>query len=71
MECIYIATEVSMFSSDSDYPCEGHFEAALYIMSYLKGRHNLCLTLKSRYPIIDYKSFKDNDCPYFYGNVKE
>ena len=43
--CVDIATEVSMLSSNNDYPREGNFEAVLNIMSYLKGRHNLCLSL--------------------------
>jgi hypothetical protein len=37
---IDIATEVSLLSSHLAYPCKGHLEAALHIMSYLSHKHN-------------------------------
>ena len=68
---IDIATEVFMFSSHNDYHHEGNLEAALYIMSYLKVRHNSHLSLDSIHPTIDYKNFKNNDWMAFHGDVKE
>jgi hypothetical protein len=37
---IDIATEVSLLSSHLAYPCGGHLETALHIMSYLSQKHN-------------------------------
>ena len=67
-----IATEVSMLSSHNAYPREGHFEAALQIMAYLKGKHNSRLALDPTYPDIDYETFKiDKYWTHFYGDVSE
>ena len=44
---IDIATEVSLLSSHLAYPCKGHLETALHIMSYLSQQHkSLDLTKK-------------------------
>ncbi len=37
---IDIATEVSLLSSHLAYPCKGHLETAIHIMSYLSQKHN-------------------------------
>ena len=67
-----IATEVSLLSSHNAYPREGHFEAALHIMSYLKGKHNSRLALDPSYPQIDKRNFKvDQNWTAFYGDVEE
>ena len=69
---IDIATEVSMLSSYLAYPREGHFEAALHIMSYLKAKHNSRLFLDPTYPDIDHSTFNDGaDWKEFYGDVTE
>ena len=46
-----------MLSSHNVYPREGHFEAALHIMAYLKGKNNSRLALDPNYPDIDYETF--------------
>ena len=67
-----IETEVSMLSSHNAYSREGHFEAVLHIMDYLKGKHNSRLSLDPTYPDIDYETFKiDKDWTHFYGDVSE
>jgi hypothetical protein len=35
-----IATEISLLSSHLAYPREGHLDAALHVMGYLKQKHN-------------------------------
>ena len=61
-----------MISSHNAYPREGHFEAALHIMAYLKGKHNLRLALDPTYPDIDYETFKiDKDWTHFYCDISE
>ncbi len=47
---IDIATEVSLLSSHLAYPCEGHLETALHIMSYLRQKHNTRLIFDPTYP---------------------
>ena len=47
-------------------------EAALHVMSYLKGRHNYRLALDPSYPTIDESKFNSNaDWTAFYGDVTE
>jgi hypothetical protein len=50
---IDIATEVSLLSSHLAYPCEGHLETALHIMSYLSQKHNTRLIFDPTYPKTD------------------
>ena len=67
-----ICTEVSMLSSFLAMPRRGHMEAALHVMSYLKGRHNSRLFLDPSYPFIDKSTFIDNaDWTATYGDVSE
>ncbi len=40
LERVDIATKVSMLSSYLAYPCEGHLEAHIHVMSYLRLKHN-------------------------------
>jgi hypothetical protein len=69
---IDIATEVSLLSSHLAYTRRGHMEAALHVMSYLKGRHNSRLALDPSYPTIDESKFNSNaDWTAFYGDVTE
>jgi hypothetical protein len=69
--CIDIATEVSLLSSHLTYPCEGHLETALHIMSYLSQKHNTRLIFDPTYPKIDMRQFPQYDWTKFYGNVEE
>ena len=67
-----VATEVSMLSFHNDYPCEGHFVVALYIMSYLKGKQNAWLALDRTYLAIVYENFDtEKYCTAFYGDIEE
>ncbi|KAL7525958.1 hypothetical protein ACHAWF_001579 [Thalassiosira exigua] len=69
---IDITTEVSLLSSHLAYSRKGHMEAALHVMSYLKGRHNSRLALDPTYPTIDEsKVNSDTDWTAFYGDVTE
>ena len=69
---IDIATEVSMLPYQNDYPRKEHFVAALYIMYYLKGKHNSCLDLDPTYPTIVYENFETKKYwTDFYRDVKE
>ena len=50
-------------------PRLGHLEKALYIMSYLKLRHNPRFVFDSSYTNTDHSSFWEGDWTYFYGSA--
>ena len=66
-----IATEVSLLSSHLAYPREGHFDAALHVMSYLKIHHNSRMIFDPSDPNIEYGTFPACDWKEFYGDVAE
>jgi hypothetical protein len=68
---IDIATEVSLLSSYLAQPREGHLEAALHIMGYLKLKHNSRLIFDPTYPTIDMNQFPTYDWTEFYGDASE
>jgi len=61
-----IATKISLLSSHLAYPREGHLEAALHVMDYLKQKHNSRLIFDPTYPNIDMSSFPTYDWTEFY-----
>ena len=67
-----IATEVSLLSSYLAYPREGHLEAAVHVMAYLRQKHNSRLVLDPCYPKIDQSTFNHGaEWKDFYGEVSE
>jgi hypothetical protein len=66
-----IATEVSMLSLYLALPREGHLEAALHIMGYLRLKHNSRLIFDPTYPTIVESDFPQYDWTVFYGDIKE
>jgi hypothetical protein len=67
-----IATEISLFSSNLvAYPREGHLDAALHLMGYLKQKHNSRLIFDPTYPDTDMSSFPTYDWTEFYSDVQE
>jgi hypothetical protein len=68
---IDIATEVSLLSSHLAYPREGHLDAALHIMGYLKLKNNSRLIFDPTYPVIDEDSFQHHEWEELYGDVSE
>jgi hypothetical protein len=68
---IDIATEVSLLSSHLAYPCEGHLETALHMMSYLSHKHNTRLIFDPTYTKIDMGQFPQFYSTKFYGDVEE
>ena len=68
---VNIATEISLLSSHFAYPREGHLDAALHVMGYLKQKHNSRLIFDPTYPSIDMSSFPTYDWTEFYGDVQE
>jgi hypothetical protein len=68
---IDIATEVSLLSSHLAYPRDGHLEAALHIMGYLKQKHNTRLVFDPTIPDINMNQFPKYDWSEFYGDNKE
>jgi hypothetical protein len=58
---IDIATDVSLLSSHLAYPQEGHLDAALHIMGYLKLKNNSRLIFDPSYPVIDEDSFQHHE----------
>jgi hypothetical protein len=66
-----IATKVSMLSSYIVYPREGHLEAAIHVMGYLRLKHNTQLVFDPTYSDIDLDSFPTFDWTEFYGDVTE
>jgi hypothetical protein len=68
---IDIVTEVSLLSSHLAYPCKGHLETALHIVSYLSQKHNTRLIFDPTYPKINMGQSPQNNWTKFYGNVEE
>ena len=68
---IDIATKISMLSSYLAYPREGHLDAALHVMGYLRLKHNSQLIFDPTYPDIDLTIFPIYDWTEFYGDVDE
>ena len=66
-----IATEVSLLSSYLAQPREGHFEAALHIMSHLGQRHNSRMVYDPTYPTIDPDDFQRCDWDHYYEGATE
>ncbi len=66
-----IATEVSMLSSYLAYLREGHLEAAIHVMGYLRLKPNTRLVFDPTYPDINLDSFPSYDWTEFYGDVME
>ncbi len=66
---INIATEVYLLFSHLTFPCEGHLETALHIMSYLSQKHNTRLVFDPAYPKIDMGQFPQYNWTKLYSNV--
>jgi hypothetical protein len=67
-----ISTEISLLSSHLALPREGHLDAALHVMGYLKYHHNSRLVLDPTYPTINRETFQhDHDWTEFYGTPRE
>jgi len=56
-----IVTEISLLSSHLAYPREGHLDAALHVMGYLKQKLNSRLIFHPTYPGINVSSFPTYD----------
>ena len=54
---IDINPKESLLSSHSVMSRQGHLEAVLHIMGYLKLKHNLRLAFDPSYPDVDYSNF--------------
>jgi hypothetical protein len=52
-------------------PQEGHLDALMHIIGFLRINHNSRMAYDSSYPTIDMNVFKPNDWKSFYGNVEE
>ena len=52
-------------------PRQGHLEAALYIMGYVKNRYNSKLVFEPSYPNIDHGNFWECDLTDFYEGAVE
>jgi hypothetical protein len=68
---IDITTEVLLLSLHLVHPREGHLDAALYVMGYLRLKYNSQLVFDPTYPLIDDSTFQHHDWEEFYGDVKE
>ncbi len=66
-----LLTEVNLLASFLASPRDGHLDAALHVVGYLKSHHNARLVLDPTYPEIDKSNFKYRDWGNFYGDVKE
>ena len=60
-----IATEVLLLLLHLVYPREGHLDAALHVISYLKLKYNSRLIFDPTYPIIDEFIFQHHDWKEF------
>eukprot|EP00804_Cyclotella_cryptica_P024391 CCRYP_018575-RA/>CCRYP_018575-RA protein AED:0.15 eAED:0.15 QI:0/0/0/1/0/0/4/0/667 len=68
---IDICTEVSMLSSYSAMPREGHLEAALHVFSYLKSKSNSRLIFDPMEPDVGGSNFVECDWSNFYPGASE
>ncbi len=68
---IDIGTEVSHLSAHLAFPCEGHLETALHIMSNLSQKQYSRLIFDPTYPKIDMGQFPQYNLTEFCGNVEE
>ena len=68
---INICTKVSMLSSYSAMPCEGHLEATLHVFSFLKSKSNSRLILDPMEPDVGKSDFVECDwCEFYAGATK-
>ena len=68
---INICTEVYMLSSYSVMPREGHLEATLHVLSFLKSKSNSRLILDPMEPDVGKSGFVECDWHEFYaGSTK-
>ena len=68
---IDICTEVSMLSSYSAMPREGHLEATLHVFSFLKSKSNSRLILDPMEPDVGKSDFVECDWREFYAGATE
>ena len=68
---INICTEVSMLSSYSVMPHEGHLEAALHVFLYLKSKSNSRLIFDPMEPNMGDSNFVECDWSDFYPGLSE
>ena len=54
-----ILTEVSLLSSHTAMPREGHLDALFRVFAYVKLKHNLRMVFDPSYPDQDLTLFKD------------
>ncbi len=66
---IDICTEVSMLSSYSAMPREGHLEATLHVFSFLKSKSNSRLILDPMEPDVGKSDFVECDWREFYAGA--
>ena len=66
-----ILTEVSMMASHMAMPREGHLEAVLHMVSFLRQKYNSMIAFEPTYPAIDMNDFKEWKWKGFYGILKE
>ena len=62
---------LSLLSSHSAMPTQGHLEAVLHIMGYLKLRHNSRSAFDPSYPDIDHSNFWECNWTDFYEGAVE
>ena len=68
---IDICTEVSMLSSYSAMPCEGHLEATLHVFSFLKSKSNSRLIFDPMEPDVGKSDFVECDWHDFYAGATD
>jgi hypothetical protein len=66
-----IITEVSTLASQMAIPRQGHLEAALTLLAYLKRKQNSRMIFDPTYPEINQEHFQNYDWTRQYGKVKE
>ena len=68
---IDLTVEVSMLSSYSAAPREGHMQQLLRIFAFIKNHHNSRLVFDPTYPVIDEEQFPRKNWSQYYGDLKE
>ena len=70
IDLVDIITKVSMIESQIAMPREGHLEAVLYVISFLRQKYNSRMARDPTYPAINMSDFKEFRWKDFYGWLK-
>ena len=68
---IDVACEVSMMSSHTAMPREGHLDQLFNLFAYLKQHHNSRIVFDPTYPNVTWEDFPKRSWKDYYGEIRE